>query len=399
MAIVDIQRRLVEVGRIRMGDSEEVEGRGFRRPTRLSTWKLTSRDQARLLAAAEVFGGTVEPWDRKEGEWQLLTDTDALPIVVLPGQNLTQFYELWGQRVRGRGANECLRRCDGVNETLTDGECLCDPDSEKGRECKPTTRLSVLLPDVPGIGCWRLESHGYYAAVELGGTADLLEAVTAGGRLVPARLRIDQRKVVRGAETKSFPVPVIDIDVRLPEALALKAGTLGDARAIEQRPAYGALPAAGQTGVSVQEGLQAAARQAEPRATTARSAAPMGPVGDFSGDGHVPVPDETLDPTQPVVDASPAAPVRGPALTEAQAKKLNVQVGKLRTAGKITTEHLYQAVAKVREIEVDELVASLAEGARDAEGELHWGQLREALSKREATALIERLQALEEGPS
>src|SRR5207248_231981 len=56
----------------------------------------------------------------------------------------------------------------------------------KGKACKATTRLSVRLPDVPGIGCWRLETHGYYAAVELAATADIIERATAQGVMLPA---------------------------------------------------------------------------------------------------------------------------------------------------------------------------------------------------------------------
>ena len=141
--IIDLQRRLVEVGRIRMGRKEG------NRPVKLSTWRLTSRDQARLEAAAALYGGTVQPWAEREGEHELIVATDELPILLLPGQTLSQWHELWS----GGG---CQRRCDGEREVLSDGSCLCDAE-EGDRKCKPTTRLSVMLPDVPGLGCWRLD--------------------------------------------------------------------------------------------------------------------------------------------------------------------------------------------------------------------------------------------------
>lgn len=387
--IIDIQRRLVEVGRIRMGTTEarqKRDGSGtFRMPVRLSTWRLTSRDRSRLDAAALVYGGEVKPWDQREGEHELITETDALPIMVMPGQNLSSWYELWGQRGTGKPI-ECFRRCDGATETITDGPCLCDPESEKGRECKPTTRLSVLLPDVPGLGCWRFDSHGYYAAVELAGTADLLEALTRSGQLVPARLRIDQRRAVRDGETTVFPVPVIDIDVSLPEVLALQPGPTGDLPTLEAAPGHIPIAQLSAAAVTVEEGLALA--EQEPKARNGRQAATIPYVDDVPfGDSPVPVPDEQTP--------GPAAAELPEKRTAPQARKLNVLVGQLRDTGRITTEQLYAALARARSID-PELMVELLDRARDTEGRLHWGPLRDSLTKAEASDLIERLSRLEQ---
>lgn len=368
--IIDLQRRLVEVGRIRMGKKGD-KGQ----PQKLDTWRLTSSDQARLAAAAELFGGIVTPWDGspKGDEHELVTTTAELPILLLPGQALSQWHELWS----GGG---CQRRCDGEREILSDAPCVCDAEGGD-RKCKPTTRLSVMLPDVPGLGCWRLESHGFYAAVELSATAAMLEQATARGQMLPARLRIDQRRQVKDGKTTRYAVPVIDIDVRFREAIAGIGGN--GQQVLDSAPEYKALPAT--TGVSVREGLAAAARQSEPRATTARSAAPIGPPADVVQDAPVPVPD--------VPDAVPAA---GKALkaTAAQTKKLNVLVGKLREAGHITTEQLYAALSRARNLDADVMV-DLLDGAKDEAGGVHWGPLRDSLTKTEATDLIDRLVRLE----
>ena len=275
MSIIGLQRRLVEVGRIRMGEKNE---KGF--PTRLDSWKLTSRDQLRLTAAAKAFGGEVREWKDHPGQYELHTEVDSLPILLMPGQALSQHYELWS----GGG---CKRRCDGETEQMTDGACLCDPEA---RECKPHTRLNVLLPDVAGIGCWRLDTQGYYAAVELSGTVDLLEIATMRGVLLPARLRIDQRAILRDGQTKRFPVPTLDIDIRPLEMHAItQAAAEGEVAEIPQ----GYTPVAAITsGISVAEGLAAADKQVEAKTRTARSAAPIGGTEDFGDDLPIPVPDD-----------------------------------------------------------------------------------------------------------
>lgn len=378
MTIIGLQRRLVQVGRIRLGEQVEItkpDGSKGTRPARLEKWRLTSRDEVRLQAAAEAFGGTVQPWEERPGEFELYTEVDALPVLLMPGQAISQWYELWS----GGG---CKRRCDGEQEQISDGACLCNPDE---RECKPHTRLNVLLPDVAGIGCWRLDTQGYYAATELAGTVDLLELATARGVLLPARLRIDQRSVLRDGQTRRFPVPTLDIDIRPLEMQAItRAAARGDDE-IEApifRP-IAALPA----GVSLSEGLAAANGQTEPAPQTGRSAAPIGAAADFLpvDDGPIPIDGDLA------VDAPKAETKRSPKITADQKKKLNVLVGTLREAGRLHTEHLYMAVAKLR----GEDPESFTEAGKDEKGELHWAALRDGLSKEESSNLIDRLEKLE----
>ena len=121
MAILDLQKRLVEVGRIRMGATvpfERQDGTRGTRPARLDKWRLTSRDLPRLEAAALIYGGTPAPWEGQEGAYALDTEQDNLRIMLLPGQVLSQWYELWS----GGG---CTRRCNGQEEMLSGGPCLC----------------------------------------------------------------------------------------------------------------------------------------------------------------------------------------------------------------------------------------------------------------------------------
>lgn len=288
--LIDLQRRLVEVGRIRMG---EKNAQGY--PTKLQTWKLTSRDKVRLDAAAECYGGTVIQWEGHEGQWAVITATNALPILLMPGQTLSQHYELWS----GGG---CQRRCDGELESISDGPCKCDPDN---RECKPHSRLAVMLPDVPGLGCWRLDTQGYYAAVELAGAVDLLEMATVQGVLLPARLRIDQRTSIRGGQTRHYPVPTLDLDIRPLEMIQIARGgqppappTSGALNSGVPPSSFTPLPAAA-VGPSLSEGLAAVESGGSTVPRTARSAAPIGESGsDFLSDAPLMVPSADNGPSE-----------------------------------------------------------------------------------------------------
>jgi hypothetical protein len=209
MAIIDMQRGIVEAGRIRLGQQVPTSG-GKTRPEKLSTFRLTSADRRRIDQAAELFGGTVAEWDAPAGkQWEVVTTTDALDVIVPPSDlSFSQHYELWS-------AGGCQRRCDGVTESIGERPCVCDPND---RECDIHTRLSVLIRDLPGLGVWRVDTQGWYAARELAGAVQLIQLAAGQGALLPARLRLEQRAVKRPGNngkpvTQRFAVPVLDIEV------------------------------------------------------------------------------------------------------------------------------------------------------------------------------------------
>lgn len=229
MPILGLQQRIRELGRIRIG--QVVKGaNGKTRPEKLDRFRLTSASRELLEKVAALYGGEVADWTPANGgpaQWEVVTEAKRLPILV-PPQPVSQYYELWS----GGG---CQRRCDGERELLTDRPCLCDPDPSE-RVCKPTTRLNVVLRDVEGLGVWRLETHGYYAAVELPGVAELL--AQAGG-YITGHLGLEQRTAKRDGKTRTWMVPIIEVDVT---PTALMAGAAGPAGLIGSAPA--ALPAA-----------------------------------------------------------------------------------------------------------------------------------------------------------
>lgn len=208
--IIDLQRRIHECGRIRIGQQVPTGTNGRTRPEKLTTFRLTSSDRSRLDDAAALWGGTVAPWKAPAGpQWEVVTETDTLSVVVPPSDiAFSQFYELWS-------AGGCQRRCDGVTESIADRACVCDPDR---RECQVHTRLSVMLADLPGLGVWRIDTSGHYAAVELNGAVSVIHSAAGRGVLLPARLRLEQRQVKRfddrgKPQTRNFAVPVLDVQI------------------------------------------------------------------------------------------------------------------------------------------------------------------------------------------
>lgn len=203
MTILQLQRRIAEVGRIRIGQQVK-SGKGTR-PTKLTTFRLTSANKTRVDQAAYLYGGNVTEWEAPAGQqWEVVTEADALPVIVPPSDMaFSQHYELWS-------AGGCQRRCDGNYESITDQPCICNPEA---RECSIHTRLSVMLRDLPGLGVWRVDTSGYYAAVELQGAVEVIQIAAGKGQMLPAQLRLEQRMVKRGGKTMRFAVPMLDVEI------------------------------------------------------------------------------------------------------------------------------------------------------------------------------------------
>jgi Recombination directionality factor-like len=207
--LLDIPQRAPELGRIRLGEKNPRTGA----PIGLKTFRLTSASRPLLDAAAKLYGGRVQPWAEAPdpGYYQLTTATAELDILIPTNlRSLSQSLELWQ-------GGTLERRCDGTREQITDGPCLCAAAGQTGsdRDCELLTRLSVMLPRVPGLGVWRLDTSGWQAATTLPSTITLLASL-ATGQWAHAVLRAEQRskreRLADGkVETHRFIVPVIDL--------------------------------------------------------------------------------------------------------------------------------------------------------------------------------------------
>jgi hypothetical protein len=280
MPILDLQRRLAEVGRIRLGEQVTTRS-GKKAPAKLTRFRFTSPSAELIDQAANLYGGTPNDWSAPSGpQREVVTEATSIPVLIPPGDMaFSQWYEAWS----GGG---CQRRCDGRFDIQRDRACDCDPDA---RECKPTTRVSMVLPEMAGVGLWRVETHGFYAATELGATVELLQSL-APGRLVPGRLRLDPRTVKRTVDgkpqTRNYVVPVLDIEGTMAQ---IGRGEVPVAIEAPARPSLTPVPAAAipeTTGLSVAE--QLTVTKETPRRKNAAAVLPPTGLepGQLSGGGE-----------------------------------------------------------------------------------------------------------------
>jgi len=230
----ETNRRAPEAGRIRIGKKVAMSG-GKDRPGKLDTFRFTSPHLELITKLANIYGGDVEPWNepkaRIKNQWQVTTTSNRIRVY-LPPDGISQHYEKW----TGGG---CERRCDGetVQTTHTVGDqividespCIC---MAKGlEECKPHTRLTVILPEIPFYGTWRLDSQGKNARDELPGMYDFIVQLQQQQSMSVAMLTVESRTEVRDGKTRNFVVPGLAVEQSPLEILAGQA----DVRSISAR--------------------------------------------------------------------------------------------------------------------------------------------------------------------
>ncbi|MGW5123222.1 recombination directionality factor [Streptomyces sp. NPDC004069] len=264
MPIIDLQRRMRQLGEIRIGhvvSGTTKQGKAYTRPAKLNKFRFTSPSREILTEVAALYGGEVKPWTPANGgpsEYEVYSQANRLPVLIPPRDAVSQWYELYQ-------GSKCMRRCDGVTEQKKDRPCICDPDD---RQCAITTRVNVMLRDVPALGQWLLISKGFYAAVTLPPAAELLSQ--AGG-YVDGWLGMEEKLVQRDEGPARFMVPTLDVQIT---PAALMAGNVTGGRptvasgpervAITSgRPDYAALAAEAKTSAEVRALYEQAVERGE----------------------------------------------------------------------------------------------------------------------------------------
>lgn len=252
--IITLQRQARELGRLRTGYSVPNADPDKRpRPVKSKTWVVTSHAEHYVQAAVDAWGGKIERWQPQGNgvpQFRVITEAEQIEALLPPGDPLSQYNEMWNK-------GGCARRCDGQTEQISRRPCLClaefgeewhllrQDQYRKDKVCAATSRLNVVLPDMPDMGVWRAETHSFYAANEMAGTVDMVLSGTGGKGLVPVTLRIEPRTRVAGGQTKHFPVVVVEVrgvtprqalTGPLPTALALDPAGGGQAVAAIEAP-------------------------------------------------------------------------------------------------------------------------------------------------------------------
>jgi hypothetical protein len=201
-----------------------------------------------------------------------------------------------------------------------------------------------MIPDLPGLGVFRLDTGSFYAAGEIIDQARLMEMARTAGVFLPARLRIEQRMTISDGQTKKYPVPVLDV---LTTARAIVTGELASAGMSAQLP-----PAPGE-----RLAIANSAPATPPAPATERKGQQGAGTAEPSPAAHPPVSEMT---------AQQIADVAAGAKTRARLRPLFVQARDRQLAGDLVcTDREHDAWEELK-VYLDHRWAELPEGQDQA---------------------------------
>jgi len=97
----------------------------------------------------------------------------------------------------------------------------CDPDTCEQyleKQCRRVMNLLFLLPDVPGIGVWQLDTTSFYSIVNVNSCVDLIRRICGRISFIPLTLSLEPLEVSPpGITKKTVHILAVRSDIKLAE--------------------------------------------------------------------------------------------------------------------------------------------------------------------------------------
>lgn len=210
--------RMPRLGKIRLGVKEVSQRTQREYPKAVDYFVVDPEDGITSPASAAAFARV---YGDKPRELDVLFPTNAIE----------EFFPQWLKRY-GSGSG-LLCKGDGEHAQAVDkdsGELIdviCNPEEcpaykADPPQCRRVGTLQFLLPRVPGLGVWQIDTTSFYSIVNLNSALRFVAHLT-GGRIamIPLKLRLKPQEVAPGGKKKI--VHVLDLaceQVRLQDVLA-----------------------------------------------------------------------------------------------------------------------------------------------------------------------------------
>jgi hypothetical protein len=91
------------------------------------------------------------------------------------------------------------------------------------KKCKEVMNLQFLIPSVPGLGVWQLDTGSYHSIVAINSAIDLIRSVCGRIAMIPLKLTIEPKEVSPDGTKKTVNILQIRNDITLSEIQKLGA--------------------------------------------------------------------------------------------------------------------------------------------------------------------------------
>ena len=110
----------------------------------------------------------------------------------------------------------------------------------QSKKCKEVMNLQFLLPTIPGLGVWQLDTGSYHSIVTVNSALDLIKNVCGRVSMIPLRLTVEPKEVTVEGKKKNVHVLNVRCNATLSEiqrVAALPASQVTLPPPDEERPA------------------------------------------------------------------------------------------------------------------------------------------------------------------
>ena len=200
--ITDRERGLPRIGKIHLGVKDEKKG--YPKATKYFVFPA---DHPQFQDLVDTFG-----------------EEPTVLRVVFPINEeeriASQFYRCYS-RTRGlicKGDGEtCRRLVDTQTGALADADsknvewkemlCAGRECADYGVKCKEVMNLQFMLPEIPGLGIWQIDTGSYNSIMNINAGFDMIRAIYGRIAMVPLLLSLEPREVTpEGAKKKTVRV-------------------------------------------------------------------------------------------------------------------------------------------------------------------------------------------------
>jgi hypothetical protein len=100
-------------------------------------------------------------------------------------------------------------------------EVDCSPASCRyyGKQCRRVMNLQFLLPDVPGLGVWQLDTSSYWSMTNVNNGVQLIRQACGRVSMIPLLLKLQPQEVQPEGLRKTVWVLALDTSLTLVEML------------------------------------------------------------------------------------------------------------------------------------------------------------------------------------
>ncbi|GAI78446.1 unnamed protein product [marine sediment metagenome] len=166
---------------------------------------------------------------------ELVGDKPKKLNIIFPTEEVDKFAQQWlrcysftqGLVCKGNGV-KATRKIDvetgdiarsTTQEWRFRDEWTCDPDTceqYQDKQCRRVMNLLFMMPDVPGLGCWQLDTTSFYSIVNINSCVDLIRSICGRISFIPLKLSLEPLEVSPpGITKKTVHVLAIRSDVKL----------------------------------------------------------------------------------------------------------------------------------------------------------------------------------------